>query len=385
MKKLLLLTSAMLVLFGCSKSDRGTEPEPDGEKVAVAFSLPGISTEVLSAGQVASSRAPETEDGIKVVPLDEDVTVRVVVYQRAGTNADLANDKYVTDATYVAVKEEDRMVLKPCTIANDGTVTVNESNVMRLRFGTYDFYAVTPALALDTDHRKVDVHHGTDYAASLTDAVKVALQPGGDMQQVTLDYLERKCSLLDFSISRSHKNVIKAVFNSVKISKITKDPATVLLNAAIATGDNTGEYAFPSGTFAELNETSKFLSAGSGEVLPKSKAAFDLEMNVTFNDGDPSELKTTVPEIAFDPGFKYCFNLHLNGDMLELRLIVSSWNEVPGWDVEIGSPGAAIIIVVGSWEIVEWNTTFGGQLAPVISTESWTEYGWNTDNVGQPS
>lgn len=374
----------MLVLFGCSKLNVGPEPEiPESEKVSVAFALPGIGTEAFSSGWGVSSRASETDGDVKVVPLDEDATVRVVVYQRKGTNADLTNDKYVMDATYVAVKEDDNIVLKPCTIANDGTVTVNESNLMRLRFGTYDFYAITPALTLDSDHRKVDVHHGDDFAASLTEAVEVVLQPGGVAQKVTLDYLERKCSQLHFSISRAHKHITKAVFNSVKLSKITKDPATVLLTDAITTGDNTGEYEFPADTFAELNEDSEFLSAGADEVLPKSKGTFDLEMNVSFNDDDPTTLKATVPEMAFDPCVKYCFNLHLNGELVELRLIVSSWTDVPGWDIEIGSPGSGIIIVVGSWEIAGWNTTFGGQLAPVISTDSWTERNWNTNNVGQ--
>lgn len=383
MKRLLLLTSGLLALVGCSKSEPGAEPE--GEKVAVTFTLPGVSADVSSDECLADSRAPETDADVEIVPLDEHATVRVVVYQRAGTNADIANDKYVTDMTYVTVKEDERMVLKPCTIASDGTVTVKESERMQLRFGTYDFYAVTPALELDADHRKVEVNHGVDYASSLTGAIEVKLQPGGAAQQVALTHLERKCSRLHFSISRSHQNVIKAAFNSVKVGKITKAPATVLLNEAIATGDNTGEYTFPSKTFAELNETSKFLSAGAGEVLPKSKAAFELEMNVAFNDGDPTDLKATVPEIAFAPGFEYCFNLRLNGDMLELQLQVLPWNEVPEWDTTIGNPGSAVIIIVGTWEVTGWDTHFGGQFTPVISTDSWTEREWETDNVGRPA
>lgn len=255
---------------------------------------------------------------------------------------------------------------------------------MQLRFGTYDFYAATPALALDADHRKVVVNHGVDYATSLTGAVEVKLQPGGGTQQIELTNLERKCSRLHFSISRAHQNIAKAAINSVKLGKMTKSPATALLHAAITTGDNTGEYQFPTGTFAELNETSKFLSAGADEVLPKSKAAFELALNVAFNDGDPQDLKATVPEIAFVPGVEYCFNLRLNGDMLELRLQVLPWNEVPEWNTEVGNPGSAIIIIVGSWEIAGWNTSFGGQFTPVISTDSWTERSWDADGVGRP-
>ena len=313
MKRLLLLTSGLLVLFGCSKSEQAAEPE--GEKIAVAFTLPGIGAEVVSSDCLTGTRAGEADEDVEIVPLDEQVTLRVVVYRRKGTNADIANDTYVTDATYVTVKEDEHVVLKPCAIASDGTVTVKESELMQLRFGTYDFYAATPALALDADHRKVVVNHGVDYATSLTGAVEVKLQPGGGTQQIELTNLERKCSRLHFSISRAHQNIAKAAINSVKLGKMTKSPATALLHAAITTGDNTGEYQFPTGTFAELNETSKFLSAGADEVLPKSKAAFELALNVAFNDGDPQDLKATVPEIAFVPGVEYCFNLRLNGDI----------------------------------------------------------------------
>ncbi len=382
MKRLLLLTSGLLVLFGCSKSEQAAEPE--GEKIAVAFTLPGIGAEVVSSDCLTGTRAGEADEDIEIVPLDEQVTLRVVVYRRKGTNADIANDTYVTDATYVTIKEDEHVVLKPCAIASDGTVTVKESELMQLRFGTYDFYAATPALALDADHRKVVVNHGVDYATSLTGAVEVKLQPGGGTQQIELANLERKCSRLHFSISRAHQNIAKAAINSVKLGKMTKSPATALLHAAITTGDNTGEYQFPTGTFAELNETSKFLSAGADEVLPKSKAAFELALNVAFNDGDPQDLKATVPEIAFVPGVEYCFNLRLNGDMLELRLQVLPWNEVPEWNTEVGNPGSAIIIIVGSWEIAGWNTSFGGQFTPVISTDSWTERSWDADGVGRP-
>ena len=382
MKRLLLLTSGLLVLFGCSKSEQGCRTGGRKDRCGVYLTRDrcGGRVERLPYG----TRAGEADEDVEIVPLDEQVTLRVVVYRRKGTNADIANDTYVTDATYVTVKEDEHVVLKPCAIASDGTVTVKESELMQLRFGTYDFYAATPALALDADHRKVVVNHGVDYATSLTGAVEVKLQPGGGTQQIELANLERKCSRLHFSISRAHQNIAKAAINSVKLGKMTKSPATALLHAAITTGDNTGEYQFPTGTFAELNETSKFLSAGADEVLPKSKAAFELALNVAFNDGDPQDLKATVPEIAFVPGVEYCFNLRLNGDMLELRLQVLPWNEVPEWNTEVGNPGSAIIIIVGSWEIAGWNTSFGGQFTPVISTDSWTERSWDADGVGRP-
>lgn len=371
----------MFVLFGCSKSDSG--PNPEEGMVAVSFELTGIGTQVVPDGQVAtggqtgsgpSTRADAAE------PLDEGVTVRVVAYRRTGTNADIANDRYVADKTYVAVKENDAIVLKACSIADDGTVTEDASACMRLRVGTYDFYAVTPALKLDADHRKVvAVNHGVDYAASLTENVAVAIQPGDAAQPVSLTTLDRKCTRLHFSISRSHQNVLKAVFNSVKLDKIAQAPASPLLGADIAEGANTGSYEFPAGTFAELNEASDFLSSGTDEVLPKSKAPFELAMNVSFNEAVAKELKAEIPALSFVPGYQYCFGLRLKGNMLELTLQVTDWNVDPEWDTEVGNPGASFIVNVGSWTVSGWETSVGGQFTPIIVPDSWTSSGWDTD------
>ena len=54
------------------------------------------------------------------------------------TNADIANDT----RRHVTVKEDEHVVLKRA-IASDGTITVKESELMQLRFRTYDFYAHT--------------------------------------------------------------------------------------------------------------------------------------------------------------------------------------------------------------------------------------------------
>ena len=274
MKRILLLTSAMLVLFGCSESDGVQGTGSNDDKVAVSFVLPGIRAEVAPAVSVASSRAA---GDVVTEPFDEGVTVRVAAFRRAGTTAALASDTFVDDGTYMAVKEDDEIVLKPCTVAADA-------------------------------------------------------------------------------------------------------PVTPLLNAALALGANTGEYTFPSDTFAELNESTKYLSAGYDEVLPKSKGTFDLSMNVTFNDGDPTDLTAEVPELAFAPGYQYNFNLKLIGNLIELELIVTSWVDVPGWDTEFGNPSISLIVTVGSWEIVGWDTTIGGGYSLIVGPGSWTvNPAWSTE------
>lgn len=376
MKRILILTSAMLVLFGCSESDGVQGTGSNDDKVAVSFVLPGIRAEVAPAVPVASSRAA---GDVVTEPFDEGVTVRVAAFRRAGTTAALASDTFVDDGTYMAVKEDDEIVLKPCTVAADGTGTLDEAGRLRLAAGTYDFYAITPALPLRSDNRSVEVGHGIDYASAPTLAVEVERQPSGTAQTVELDVLERRCSKLSFSISRLHPNVDKAVFNSVKLGRIAAAPVTPLLDAALALGANTGEYTFPSDTFAELNESTKYLSAGYDEVLPKSKGTFDLSMNVTFNDGDPTDLTAEVPELAFAPGYQYNFNLKLIGNLIELELVVTSWVDVPGWDTEFGNSSISLIVTVGSWEIVGWDTTIGGGYSLIVGPGSWTlNPAWST-------
>lgn len=371
----------MLVLFGCSESDGGRENGPDDGKVAVSFIVPGIRVDVAPAESVASTRAVATE------PFGEGVTVRVAAFRRAGTDAALASDTFVDDGTYMAVKEGGEIVLKPCTIGTDGAGTLDEAGRLRLAAGTYDFYAITPALPLRSDNRSVEVGHGADYASSPTFAVQVERQPSGTAQSVELNFLERKCSKLNFAISRRHPNVDKAVFNSVKLGRIAAAPATPMLSEAIALGANTGEYTFPNGTFAELNETTNYLSGGFDEVLPKNTGAFDLSMNVTFNDGDPTDLTAEVPALRFDPGYQYNFNLKLIGNLIELELVVMPWTDVPVWDTEFGNPTVSITITVGSWEIAGWETTIGGSHSPVIAPDSWTTNPeWSTDfGEGLPS
>lgn len=241
---------------------------------------------------------------------------------------------------------------------------------MRLRTGTYDFYALTPALSL-TGHKEASVAHGTDYACSLTAACAVATRQDVSTQTVVLARLERKCSRLAFSITRKAENVAKAVINSVELSGIARSPAAALLCENLPTGTNDGGYEFPQGTFVQGAEPYQY--SGTDEVLPKSDAAFDLQMSVTFNEADrATDLQATVPAMAFDPGKRYNFDLSLQGGFIVLTLQVTPWNVGPVWDTSVGEPPYASV-VVGSWEIREWSGEIGGNFVPVLDPGSWSE------------
>ena len=375
MKKAFIIWLALAVASGCSKADG---PAPDTGGTEVGFSLAGVSAEVSSSGAVSSvSRAGasglSSGGATRAIPenLAPGSTVRVLAYTRraAGAAADIERDTYVAEATY---RVKDDYSLEPCVVDGMTGVATGTAGAspMRLRAGAYDFYALTPALSL-TGHKEASVAHGTDYACSLTAACAVATRQDVSTQTVVLATLERKCSRLAFSITRKAENVAKAVINSVELSGIARSPAAALLCENLPTGTNDGGYEFPQGTFVQGAEPYQY--SGTDEVLPKSDAAFDLQMSVTFNEADrATDLQATVPAMAFDPGKRYNFDLSLQGGFIVLTLQVTPWNVGPVWDTSVGEPPYASV-VVGSWEIREWSGEIGGNFVPVLDPGSWSE------------
>lgn len=345
---------------GCSRSE---DPAPTTGAVELRFGLGGISIEAAPAG---GTKAPVAER------LAAGTTVRVAAYVRTGADADLALDSHVAEATYVT---QDDGSLVPCTVDASGASTGTAgASPMRLRAGTYDFYALTPALPL-TDGQ-VSIGHGTDYACSLTPAGSITA--GAASQSVTLNMLERRCSRLGFSITRRSDHITSVAIGSVRLARIAQAPANALLCLALPVGANAGAYLFPDGTFTQGTEP--YQSYGADETLPKSNAPFDLSMEVYFNGAaTPTALEAEVPAMAFTPGLRYNFDISLEGKYIVLTLTVASWNEVPAWDAsDIGSPSAGV--VVGRWEIDGWNTDVGGYFTPVIGPGNWIENeNWETD------
>ena len=157
---------------------------------------------------------------------------------------------------------------------------------LRLMAGTYDFYAITPALALEKDATdgstlavpaKVSVHHGDDFASSLTGEVEVLsdgsvrqpdpanvgskkTQTGGKVELIILD---RKCSRIEFNVVRNTETAFdKLEIVSAKMTKMTKSPivlSTILDEiydkGASAGGsyvaDNSAGFDFPTSAFTK--------------------------------------------------------------------------------------------------------------------------------------
>lgn len=331
------------VACGCSRSE---DPAPATGTVELRFALGGISVEAAPVGMTKAAAER----------LAAGTTVRVAAYVRSGSDADLTQDSHAAEATYLV---QDDGTLTPCTVDASGasTGTAGASH-MYLRSGTYDFYALTPALPL-SDNKQVSVGHGVDYACSLTPARTVG---GTHGRNVALAMLERRCSRLCFSVTRRAENVSSVRIDAVSLSGIAHAPAVGFLGSSLPLGANDGSYAFPAGTFSQGDQPYKY--SGLDEVLPKSNAAFDLAMRVVFNGADEATcLSARIPAMAFAPGLRYSFDLSLQGPFIVLTLQVTPWNTDAVWDTAMGDPPYGSV-TVGSWEIGGWTTDVGGRFIP---------------------
>ena len=130
------LLIAGLMLASCSKEYDAT-PVPSGETVAVEFSMDRFEETAPEAQE-----APDTK-----AALETNTTVRVIAYKSSSDNP--TTDNYVTDQAYYWNGSK----LLPCTVTADGTFEGESSSQLILsKLESYDFYAITPAIELDTDH-----------------------------------------------------------------------------------------------------------------------------------------------------------------------------------------------------------------------------------------
>ena len=399
MKKFLFF-SLLILAAGCHKSELR---ESDADRVAVSFMLSGVTAEVSPTPRAAdgSVTTPPTTSG--AVALKKDATVRILVFKRTGTSADISVDTQVAapygEATYVVQADGS---LKPCNVDSEGKVVTSSATPAAIRLradADYDFYAFTPAAEIadktGANKYKVAIKHGTDHAASLTTVKIVKPTAGSDKQTVALTTLDRKCSQLSFSIERkATSSAIRSIkVDTVYVTNIAASPstATLLLKALdVTTKANTGSFTFPEGevTYDSVGKVTPFDC--SGVVLPKNESEFKFHLSVRFNDPGNTKISSELPpatvKAAFYPGYHYNFKVVLKGSVITLILQVQPWGAEVDWgNLEMGG-SPSVDIIVGDWNIENWDDfEMGNGSGASIEVGAWNPSpSWDEDIAGDP-
>lgn len=355
--------------IACTDDNQST----NSQGVKLNFNAPGI-----VARTSASTRAT----------LSTGTTVRVLAYQRVGASSDLSADIYMGENTYVTASDGS---LSACVTDDEGKVTSDTGTDMTLRSGTYDFYAVTPALAVTRNSgATVSVDHGKDYATSLTENVSIGTSSTN--QSVTLTTLDRKCAQLIFNIDRGAESVTSVIVDELTLSEIATAPLTGSLAADLpAAATNSGTVSLASSAFT-ADATNAWKASGSVAILPKSSATYGLTLTARFNGNSTARtMSTTVPAIAFEKGMQYTYTLQLYGDKIVLKLSSTSSWETTSWSattgdgtVTVGSvsncyivtPGAGVSIPVSraneSTIAIDGATLTSGTYYQILSTTDWS-------------
>lgn len=405
---------------GCSDRGEGIGDPKDG--VAIAFSLDcgALSASVgaaqtgqtAQAGQPAQTAQPapmtaQTAPATRTaVPIANGTTVRIVALH-AG---DALGSTPAASATYYVTGEETadghlRATLAPCSVTNDATgavtaCTPDATKVMRLKAGTYDFYAYSPALPLKSDGKTVDVYHGMDFAASATAGVVVKSDGSTTYPDpvnaapatksatggaVELQTLERKCSFIRFSVTRTDEAAALVSSVSVDHMKLDKIAASPVASVNIASDitpvtDLTGSHTFASTLFTYPDQTNKpYEFIGGDAVLPKVSGVPEFSARLRFNDAvdDSSQPKWSdlgpveLGAIAFEKGVRYTYTIKLKGDAILIILNVGPWNLADDMNIDFSGDEVVPGIVVGAWTNVDWSTEIGGS-AGISFTGQWT-------------
>lgn len=344
-------------LLACTEADDLTFRDADG--VVVSFTTPGMTT-----GDV-NTRAVST-----YVPLDENTTVRILVYRRTGATADMATDTYIGENTYAANAFG---ALVACAVDSDGKINPDGTvKDLRLIQGNYDFYAITPALPVtkeaSNNARKVSVNHGADYATSLTQQGVITTTSGA----ITLDVLDRKCSKLEFVFDRKSTNVSKIEIEEVVLTSMSDAPLVGMLAQNLPDASAWTTEIKMSGDEFKVDATNPWQATGDRILLPKPVGDFTVGMKLKFN-GFTNVITlapATISGLALAQGYRYVFKVTLKGGSIKLTLTVANWSET--YNVNADNLGASnsVTINVGKWNNVDFDSSTGG--SDNVTIGNWT-------------
>ena len=340
----LLLCMAAL-LAGCSKDPAGEPGSPQGGVVTVSFAAPAIGQETGAQIASAASQAQNGQSPGTRAALAENTTVRVVAFTAATGNPAQAN--YVAEQTYYMSGGK----LVPCTVDDNGSfVAVAPDAKMELERGSYDFYAITPALPLGSDKATVSVPHKVDYAASATKGVTVDAS-----KTYTLTQLDRKCVRVTFVIKKS------ANFTELTALSVTPSGAglsmpnlpaaqSVKMGADIPAAAGSETLTVPASAFTNTDATT---ATAATVLLPLAAADILLTCDLTYTTATGSSRQTsfssTAKNLALEKGKHYTFTLTIYPFDVsftvkaEFETTISDWTDVPAPAYPYVSEGRYIV------------------------------------------
>ena len=340
----LLLCMAAL-LAGCSKDPAGEPGSPQGGVVTVSFAAPAIGQETGAQIASAASQAQNGQSPGTRAALAENTTVRVVAFTAATGNPAQAN--YVAEQTYYMSGGK----LVPCTVDDNGSfVAVAPDAKMELERGSYDFYAITPALPLGSDKATVSVPHKVDYAASATKGVTVDAS-----KTYTLTQLDRKCVRVTFVIKKS------ANFTELTALSVTPSGAglsmpnlpaaqSVKMGADIPAAAGSETLTLPASAVTNTDATT---ATAATVLLPLAAADILLTCDLTYTTATGSSRQTsfssTAKNLALEKGKHYTFTLTLLASDVsfavkaESETTISDWTDVPAPAYPCVSEGRYIV------------------------------------------
>lgn len=349
-KSTLLKLFLLLFVASCTTDSDLSE----GEKVPVNFSLPGITAEA-------------TQQPVTRASMQAGTTVRVVAYR----SGDLGNTGYVAEKAY--------------TVQADGTLAPTDGTPLRLIMGTYDFYAVTPALAVNHagSAPTVSVGHLADFASKLVSGQSVAQGSGG--QSITLGDLERKCSQLALQLNAggtvvNNQPVTKVAITEAVFTQMTAAPQTLTATDDFPAGVACTDAITAGASCFATDGTQPTLSSGGCVALPKQAGSFGLKLKALFNDAHSLEFdKANIANLEFKKGYRYAFVATYDNDKFRLSLVVAPWT-TEDINTDLGS-GSARIYPLGQWTLstIEGSWGAGGFR---IRVSGWQASHWS-GNLGE--
>lgn len=302
----LLLCAAGLV--GCTNELPSTDGIDSDGKLEVSFATPSISD--IPASALSATRAGLTQN----------TTVRVVAYKSGSGNPAQAN--YVSDQAYYI---NNSGKLEACTVDADGMNPVAASDeALKLLAGTYDFYAITPALPLNSDKTTVNVPHGVDYATSVTANNTISTSA------LTLNELARKCAQVQLIVKAEDENTvisaISVIGEGLTLTGLSSPPQNVKVGSDLTTNPDVAMLNIPASSFRNSDATHL---TSNIILLPVSRANITISYTMSctmFGTTTQKNITGVLNNVTFEKGNSYTLTASLSQNA-EATFKISAWSE----------------------------------------------------------